>query len=83
MIYIYIYITITFYVSKKETLLKNAIQFAGEQTGINKNNFEVRFHARQFLQFHSNRPWVKKVSNTFDEAMGAYDGAEPVRIFMI
>ena len=33
-----------FYLSIKETLLKNAIQFAAEDTNISKNDFEVIFH---------------------------------------
>ena len=43
-----------FYPSIKETLLKNAIQFASEHTDINKNDFEVTVHARKSSLFHSN-----------------------------
>ena len=46
--------------------MKNAIQFAVKHTDINKNDFEVIFHARKFLLFHSNKPWIKKDSDTFD-----------------
>ena len=75
-----------FYLSIKETLLKNAIQFAAKHTDINKNDFEVIFHARKPLLFHSNQPWIKKDSDTFDGTMGAHDGAEIcelVEIFML
>ena len=70
----------------KENLLKNTIQFAPEHTDINKNDFEVIFHARKSLLFHSNQPWIKKDSATFDITMGADDGAEMcelVGIFML
>ena len=55
--------------------MKNAIQFAAEHTDIKKNDFEVIFHARNSLLFHSNQPGIKKDSDTFDVTMGAYDGA--------
>ena len=35
-------------------LLKNAIQFATEHTDVTKNDFEVMFHERKPLLFHSN-----------------------------
>ena len=79
-----------FYWSIKETLLKNTIQFAAEHADINKNDFEVIFHARKSLLFHSNQPWIERDSDTFDITMGAYDGAEmgaydcePVGIIML
>ena len=56
--------------------MKNAIQFAADSTDINKNGFQVIFHARKSLFFHSNQPWIKRDSDTFDVTMGAYDGAE-------
>ena len=37
------------YPSIKETLLKNAIQFAAEHTDISKNDFEVILHTRKLL----------------------------------
>ena len=43
-----------FYPSMKEFFLKNAIQFPVQHTDINKNDFEVIFHARKSLLFHSN-----------------------------
>ena len=46
--------------------MKNTIQFAAKHTDINKNDFEVMFHARQSLLFHSSQPWFKRESNTFD-----------------
>ena len=61
-----------FYLSIKETLLKSAIKFAVEKTDINKNDFEVIFHARKSLLFHSNQLWIKRDSDTFDVTMGAY-----------
>ena len=56
--------------------MKNAIQFAGEHTDINKIDFEVIFHARKSFLFHSNQPWIKRDSDTFDVTMGAYDSTE-------
>ena len=56
--------------------MKNAIQFAVEHTDINKNHFEVMFHARKFFLFHSNQPLVKRDSITFDIRMEAYNGNE-------
>ena len=35
-----------FYLSLKETLLKNSKQLAVGHTNINKNDFEVMFHAQ-------------------------------------
>ena len=58
-----------FYPSMKETLLKNAMPFAAEYTDINNNDFEVIFHARRSLFFHSKQPWIKKVSDTFDVSL--------------
>ena len=46
--------------------MKNAIQFAVKHTDINKNDFEVIFHARKVLLFHSNKPWIKKDGDIFD-----------------
>ena len=65
-----------FYLSIKETLLKNAIQFAMEHTNIGKNDFEVIFHAQKSLLFHSDQRWIKRDSDTFDVTMRAYDGGE-------
>ena len=66
--------------------MKNAIRFATEQTDTNKNDFEVIFHARTSLLFHSNQPWIKRDSETFDVTIRAYDDTEIcglVRIFML
>ena len=65
-----------FYPSIKQTLLKNAIQFAAGQTDINQNDFEVILHARKYLLFHSNQPLVKRDSDTFNVTAGAYDAGE-------
>ena len=56
--------------------MKNAIKFAAEHTYINKNNFEVIFHDRKSLLFHSNQPWIKRDSDTFDVTMEAYEDTE-------
>ena len=47
-----------------------------EHTDINKNDFEVMFHARKPLLFCSNQLWIKKDSDTFDVPMGVYHGAD-------
>ena len=60
-----------FYQSIKKTLLKSAMQFAAEYTDINKSDFEVIFHARKSLLFHSNHPLIKKDCDTFDVTKGA------------
>ena len=60
----------------KKTLLKSAIQFAEEHADINKNDFEVIFHARKPLLFYSNQPWIKKDSDTLDVPVGVYHGAD-------
>ena len=65
-----------FYPSIKETLLKSAIQFAAEHTNITENDFEVIFHPRESLLFHSSQPCIKRDRDTFDITMRAYDGAE-------
>ena len=75
-----------FYPSIKETLLKNAIQFAAEHTNISKNHFEVIFHAQKSFLFHSNQTWIKRERDTFDVTIGTYDEAEicePVRVFLL
>ena len=46
----------------------------------------LKFHAQKSLLFHSNQPWIKRDSETFDVTMGAYDGTEIcelVGIFMV
>ena len=75
-----------FYLSIKETSLKNTIQFAAEHIDINKKNLEMTFYVGKSLLFYSNRPWIKRDSDTFDVTMGVYDGAEIselVGIFML
>ena len=50
------------------------------------NISEVIFHWRKFLLFHSNQPWIKRDSDTFDVTIGGYDGTEIwelVGIFML
>ena len=61
----------------KRNFIEKRQQFAAEHTDINKNNFEIMFHARNLLLFNSNQPWVKRDSNTFDVTMGAYDVSLP------
>ena len=56
--------------------MKNAIKFAAEHTYINKNDFEVIFHDRKSLLFHSNQSWIKRGSDTFDVTMEAYEDTE-------
>ena len=59
-----------FYFFIKETLLKNAIHFAGEYIDINKKDFEVNVYARKFQPSHSIQYWVKKY--------GAHSVPEPL-----
>ena len=55
-----------FYPSTKETLLKNEVYFVVKHTDIPKKNFGVIFNARKSLLFHSNQPWIKRDSGSFD-----------------
>ena len=66
--------------------MKNAIQFAVEYKNVSKNDCEVIFHVQKSLLFHSNQPWIKRDSDTFDVTLGACDVAEIcelVGIFML
>ena len=75
-----------FYLSIKKTSLKGSVEFAAQHTNISKNDFDVIFHARKSLLFHSNQPWIKRDSDTFDVTMGPYEDAEIcelVGIFML
>ena len=63
----------------KRNFIKKCIQFAAKHTDVNKSNSEV-------MLFHSNQPWIKRNSSTFDVKMGAYHDTEIcelVGIFML
>ena len=65
-----------FYPSIKESLLREALNFAKARTTIIKKDMETIFHARKSLLFGSNNTWIKREGGLFDVTMGAYDGAE-------
>ena len=75
-----------FYPSIKEKLLREAIRFAKLYISITKKDIEAIFHARKFLLYYNDEPWVKKGESNFDISMDAYDGAEVcelIGIFML
>ena len=40
--------------------MKNAIESAAKHTDINRNDFEVMFHGRKSMLFHSSQSWIKR-----------------------
>ena len=65
-----------FYPSIKESLLKEALDFAKQRTQIKKKDMDLIMHARKSLLFGDGSTWTKKEGGIFDVTMGAYDGAE-------
>ena len=65
-----------FYPSIKESLLTEALEFAGKHVKISKLDFETVRHARKSLLFDSSHTWIKTDGGLFDVTMGAFDGAE-------
>ena len=75
-----------FYLSVKESLFHEALQFAKMHVNITQRDIEVMFHSRKSLLYNNGIPWVKKEGTGFDVTMGAYDGpeiCELVGIFML
>ena len=60
--------------SIKEKLLREAIRFAKLYISITNKDIEAIFHARKFLLYYNNEPWVQKGKSNFDVTMGTYDG---------
>ena len=67
---------IDFYSSFIEKLLKNAILFAKRVTAVSNDTIKTILNSRKSLLFNSNNPWMKKIDENFDLAMGSFDGAE-------
>ena len=67
---------VDFYPSITETLLRKALEFAGQFTRISKQDIEIITHARKSMLFGLGKEWIKKGDNLFDVPMGCYDGAE-------
>ena len=65
-----------FYPSIKESLLKNALNFAKQHVSIKKMDHDTIMHARKSLLYCDNEPWIKKEAGIFDVTMGVFDGAE-------
>ena len=65
-----------FYPSIKESLLKEAIEFAKEHVNVEAKDLKTILQARKSLLFNANHTWIKKEGGLFDVTMGAYDGAE-------
>ena len=75
-----------FYLSIKEKLLWEAIRFAKHYISITNKDIKAIFHARKFLLYYNDEPWVKKGESNLDVTMGAYDEAdvcELIGIFML
>ena len=69
-----------FYPSITESLLLNALNFAGAHSHIKKKDIDVIMHARKSLLFNNKEAWVKQQNENFNVTMGAYDGAEVCEI---
>ena len=66
-----------FYPSIKENTLEHALSFAQRTIDIDNEEIRIIKHARESLLYKDNVAWVKKDgSNTFDVAVGSFDGAE-------
>ena len=83
-----IFDVVDFYPSISEKLLKKTLTWAKQQTEIKNIESDTIMHARNTLLYDQNhKPWVKRdTSNSFDVAMGAFDGAEVcemVGLFML
>ena len=64
-----------FYPSIKEKLLWEAIRFAKLYISTTNKDIEAIFHARKFLLYYNDEPWVKNGESNFDVSIGSYDGA--------
>ena len=68
---------VDFYPSISEALLNDALNYAKQFIAISDDDREIIMHARKFLLFDSNTPWIKKDgASMFDVTMGSFDGAE-------
>ena len=65
-----------FYPTIRESLLKEALDFAKTHTKITKKDIDTIMHARKSLLFNEEQVWIKRNGGLFDVTMGAYDGAE-------
>ena len=65
-----------FYPSIKESLLKEALQFAAQRVDIPSKDMEAVRYARKSLLFDDSHTWIKRDGGLFDVTMGAFDGAE-------
>ena len=65
-----------FYPSIKENILIKALNFAKIRVGLSNDERDMILQARKSLLFDKEEVWTKKIGNTFDVTMGAYDGAE-------
>ena len=65
-----------FYLSVKETLIHEAVQFANEHVLIARKHVEVIFYAQKSVLYNDGEHWVKKEGGSFDVTMGACGGVE-------
>ena len=65
-----------FYLSTKESLLTEALEFAKKHVTIKVKDRETIFHTTKSVLQNEGEPWIKKQSNNFDVKMGSNDGAE-------
>ena len=69
-----------FYLSIKEKLLKEALDFSNSYINIPENDKKIINHAKRSLLFNKQQSQTKKDSGLFDVTMGAYDGAEVCKL---
>ena len=67
---------VNFYPSITEDLLKDAINWAKEQTDITNEEENILLKSKMSLLYFMNEAWIKKSNSTFDITMGSFDGAE-------
>ena len=65
-----------FYPSITESLLKEALSFAGQYSEITDQEKRIIIHAKKSLLYNKHSTWCKKGSTHFDVTMGSFDGAE-------
>ena len=60
-----------FYLSTKESLLTEALEFAKKHVTIKVKDRETIFHTTKSVLQNEGEPWIKKQSNNFDVKMGS------------
>ena len=68
-----------FYPLILKELLTDALTFAGTIINIHDHD-KKRYHSHKLLLFNQEKRWMKKVSDLFDNSMGACDDVGCVNI---